>query len=374
MKTRVVFLSEETEMLGKVKELIFQDVKSENETKKVAIVLRLNSIVMCIYFLFLLCSFYFSGEISSVVLCVPCFFACAGAFYTTYLNRTRLAVVVTQLLMVVWIVGFVHAFGWDCGVQHFIFVLLILNFTTGYGSFRGKIFMSILACALRLALYAYTNRYEPAYALCHEVSVMFQVINTVFIFAAITAILGTFTEDSQEMEKKLVVYNEKLHRLASIDPLTGLLNRRSMKEYLQKKEQECRIGRISNLSLAIGDIDFFKKINDTYGHECGDLVLKRLSELFLETMGEQGEISRWGGEEFLFVFDNINGDEALIILDEIQKKLSKLEIPYGEETVRVTMTFGLSEYDFQGGMELSINDADTKLYRGKESGRNRIIY
>lgn len=361
-------------MFGQLKELVFKDVESENETKKVAVVLRLNSIVMCIYFLCLLLSFFISGEISSVILCVPCFFACAAAFYTTYLNQTRLAVMVTQLLMVVWIVGFVHAFGWDCGVQHFIFVLLILNFTTGYSRFGKKIFMSVLACALRLALYAYTNIYEPVYPLSHEVSVMFQVINTVFIFAGITAILGIFTEDSQDMEKKLVIYNEKLHRLASTDPLTGLLNRRSMKEYLAKKEKECRLGRISNLSLAIGDIDYFKKVNDTYGHDCGDLVLKRLAALFLCSMGDKGEISRWGGEEFLFVFDNRNGDEALIVLDEIQRELKKLEIPYGEKMVQVTMTFGLSEFDFQGGMEYSINDADTKLYRGKKMGRNRIIY
>lgn len=361
-------------MFGNLKNFIFQDVKSENETKKFAIVLRLNAIVMCIYFFSLMITFFISGETGAGLLCIPCFLACATAFYTTYLNRTGWAAFFTQGLMVIWIMGFVYAFGWDCGVQHFIFVILILNFTTGYSTLVKKICMSALACGFRLILYAWTSFYEPVYVFAPGVSAIFQVINTLFIFMAITVILGIFTEDSQEMEKKLVIYNEKLHRLASIDPLTGLLNRRSMKEYLQKKEMECRTGRINSLSLAIGDIDFFKKVNDTYGHDCGDLVLKSLADIFRHMMEEKGEVSRWGGEEFLFVFNNFNGDQAHVILGEIQNEMKKLEILYKDEKVRVTMTFGLSEFDFRGGMEYSINDADAKLYQGKESGRNKVVY
>lgn len=78
-----------------------------------------------------------------------------------------------------------------------------------------------------------------------------------------------------EMEQKLVQYNEKLHKLASLDPLTGLLNRRSMREYLEKRIKAYNDGHVESMALAIGDIDYFKKINDTYGHECGDIVLKK---------------------------------------------------------------------------------------------------
>lgn len=361
-------------MFQKIKNLVLQDVENENETKKVSVILRMNSITMCIYFLLLSCTFFITGEIRSVILCVPCFLAYAIAFYTTYLNMTKAATIFVQILTGCWIIGFVLEFGWDCGVQHFIFVLLVLNFTTSYRKLEVKIAMGVVLGVFRLMLYGYTSLHFPRYILDMQSSITFQVINTVFIFVAITVILAVFTEDAQEMEKKLLVYNEKLHKQASQDPLTGLRNRRSMREFLEKKEAECREGKIDNLSLALGDIDFFKKVNDTYGHECGDVVLRELAAVFKEVVGEKGEISRWGGEEFLFIFNNVNGDEALVILGELQRKMKKLEIPYKDEMIKITMTFGLSEFDFHRGGDYSINDVDAKLYKGKEAGRNRVIY
>lgn len=361
-------------MAEKFKQFIFQDVANENETKKVSVILRLNAIILCVYFLNLMITFFIMGMIKPAIMCIPGVCAYALAFYVTYINKTRLAVFFSQAVMLIWIVTFVVEFGWDCGVQHFIFVFLVIGFAVSYGGMAGKLQISAGACILRLLLFAYTNIFGAIFILNKPAVVVFQIVNTIYIFAAITTVMAVFTRDSQEMEKKLVLYNEKLHKLASLDPLTGLLNRRSMKAFLEKSEKECRNGIIENLSIAIGDIDFFKKVNDTYGHECGDQVLKKLADIFRESVAGRGTISRWGGEEFLFVFSNINGDEALIILDEMRKRLKRTEIPYNDEIVKVTMTFGLSEFDFQRGIDFSINEADTKLYQGKESGRNKIVY
>lgn len=361
-------------MICKLAKMIFQDVKCENETKKASIILRLNSIIMCVYFLILLCTFFITGDIKPVILCMPLFCAYVVSFYTTYLNMTKMSVIFVHILMGLWIIIFIRGFGWDCGVQHFVFVLLILNFTTNYSRLRWKITTGVLLCIFRLVLYAYTMTHVPVYTLDRSTYVIFQIINTIFVFIAMTTILSVFTEDSQEMEKKLVVYNEKLHRLAAMDPLTGLMNRRSMREYLEKKEEQCAEGKLDSLSIALGDIDHFKEVNDTYGHECGDMVLRQLAAVFIETAGEKCEICRWGGEEFLFVFDNINGDDALVVLDELQKKIKKTETVYKGEAVKVTMTFGLGEFDFKKGMDHSINDVDVKLYQGKQTGRNKIVY
>ncbi len=361
-------------MLQKIKNIVLQDVKSKNELNKVSVILRLDSIIMCIYFICLLSTFYITGEIASVLLCIPCFFAYALSFYTTYIDRTRLAVVFAHVLTIVWIIFFIRSFGWDCGAQNIIFVLIVLNFTTSYSRLRWKLVKCFLFCLFRLSLFAYTNFYLPIYPLEPEMIVMFQIINSVFSFIAITAFLAVSTDDTQEREKKLVIYNERLHRLASIDPLTGLLNRRSMLEYLEKKVDDCKCGRIDNLTIAIGDIDFFKKVNDTYGHECGDMVLRQLALVFSENLEETGEISRWGGEEFLLAFNNINGDDALIHLAELQKKVKALEIPYKDNIIKVTMTFGLGEFDFHRGLDYSINDVDRKMYQGKETGRDKIVY
>lgn len=361
-------------MFEKLKTVVFQDVASENETKKVSVILRLNAIVMFFYFVCLLIIFSVMERTQPAILCIPGACLYALSFYTTYINKTRFAVFFSQTVLLLWVVVFVAEFGWDCGVQHFIFVLLLIGFTVSYKGLRWKIAISISACLFRLMLFAIMNIYEARFVLGNGELNVFQIVNTVFIFAAITSVMTVFTKDSLEMEKKLVLYNEKLHRLASVDPLTGLLNRRSMKDYLVKKENDCREGIAENLSLAIGDIDFFKKVNDTYGHECGDLVLKELADLFKDFIGSKGVISRWGGEEFLFAFSNINGDEALVILAELRKHLKKLEIPYRGEVIKVTMTFGLCEFDFLRGINYSINEADAKLYQGKERGRDKIIY
>ena len=138
------------------------------------------------------------------------------------------------------------------------------------------------------------------------------------------------------------------------------------------------------MSIAIGDIDHFKKINDTYGHDAGDEVLKSLAKLFDDYMSEFGIAIRWGGEEFLFVFDDVNLDDAFVALDRLRLKISTLEILWKGERIPVTMTFGLTDInvmlsskdtdsDIENRIHEAIGDADKKLYMGKESGRNKVV-
>lgn len=361
-------------MFRKISDLIFQDVKNENETKKVAVTLRVSALILCIYFLSLFAAFCIIGDVKSAIMCIFCCVSYGLSFYTTYLNRTKFASTFSQMLMVLWIMVFIWEFGWDCGVQHFVFVLLVLNFTVSTNAMQYKILAAVLACAYRILLYAYTSRYEPFTTLSHGASVMFQIINTVFIFAELTAILIIFTKDSQEMEQKLIKYNEKLERLASLDPLTGLYNRRRMRQYLDQVEAEYSPNGMKFLSLALGDIDFFKKVNDSYGHETGDQVLKSVAKLFMKAIDGKGEVCRWGGEEFLIAFYDMNGDEALVLLTEILEQIRSMEVVHDGKRIHITMTFGLVEYHKASGVEGSIQEADKKLYRGKESGRNQIVY
>ena len=237
-----------------------------------------------------------------------------------------------------------------------------------------KIGAAALACAYRIFLYAYTNRYDPVTNISADTSVLFQIINTLAIFGELTAIMIVFTKDSQEMEYKLVKYNEKLEHMASIDPLTGLYNRRSMRSYLKKIVGKYVSGEIGYVSVAIGDIDFFKKTNDTYGHDAGDMVLKELAKVFLEVMGKEGKVCRWGGEEFLFVFPGMDMEEVQLLMSDLLDDIRHTPVLYERELIHVTMTFGVEEFGRNHTMESVIQEADRKLYLGKESGRNRVIY
>ena len=152
-----------------------------------------------------------------------------------------------------------------------------------------------------------------------------------------------------------------------LDGLTGLL---SQKSYLNRTLNL----RAEDKMLIVFDVDDFKNINDTYGHDAGDEVLKAVAELFMDKMKTYGRVCRWGGEEFLFVFYGRNGDAAYDVLQEIYDEIHRLTVSYENEEIRITMTFGLEEYDKNDGMEMAIRRADEKLYQGKETGRDKIVY
>lgn len=123
-----------------------------------------------------------------------------------------------------------------------------------------------------------------------------------------------------------------------------------------------------------GDIDLFKRINDTYGHDCGDAVLKWLTDLLQNTMDGKGWICRWGGEEFLLYFPEMNGDEATKVLIDFLLKLGRTTFRWKEEEIHISMTFGVGEYDFHSELDALIKQADEKLYIGKNKGRNQVVF
>ena len=174
---------------------------------------------------------------------------------------------------------------------------------------------------------------------------------------------------NNRMEKSIQEYLSSISEENLYDPMTGVYNKDvflSVCSLLIKQEIP--------FALYIIDFDNFKKVNDTYGHDAGDKVLKAISKVFREEMGDKYMAARWGGEEFLLLFPDTNGDAAFIKLCEIRRKIKDVVVTKGEEEIRVTMTFGLAEYDYSGSYEGMLTNADQKLYRGKEDGRDRIVY
>lgn len=162
-----------------------------------------------------------------------------------------------------------------------------------------------------------------------------------------------------------------LRTLVEQDMLTGLYNRRAGEARLCRTIGQSQKRGVS-YSVAIGDIDYFKNVNDTYGHECGDVVLKNVADLLKKHMDKQGYAIRWGGEEFLLVYENAESSVAyshlLKLLDDIRNHV----MTYEGQVIRVTLTFGLAEGNTDA-MEQLVKEADNKLYKGKTSGRNCII-
>ncbi|NFL43172.1 GGDEF domain-containing protein [Clostridium botulinum] len=163
------------------------------------------------------------------------------------------------------------------------------------------------------------------------------------------------------------LYQEKIMNLAMRDNLTQMYNRNYMESHIKELTNSKK-----RFSLAMLDIDFFKKFNDTYGHEFGDLVLKEVSNLIKSKLRKEDEIYRWGGEEFII---SISSDikQAAVILDRIREIIANYSISNGIDTVNITVSFGVAEFPKHGyGLEELLSCADKALYESKENGRNRV--
>lgn len=357
----------------KAKDFIMQDVKNVNETKRAAVLTRMFTLMMCAYFLIQGAVMAVCGEKVYAIFCLLCIAGYVWGFYSTYKDRTRMTILYTVASTVAWIFICQPMFGWECGAQHFVFVLLVFFFLTSHAVTIRKLLMAVGLCAVRLFLFQYTRTHDPVVILSESSINVLQYINTIGIFCMLTVIVILFCQNSLVMEQKLVLYNANLREIARHDPLTGLYNRRAMEEYLGGMVEQIEYGG-SWFNVAIGDIDYFKKINDRYSHEAGDEVLKNVAYLMQNFMKERGCVSRWGGEEFLFVFPDINGEEAASELEKLRELIEKLSVIFNGERISITMTFGVEEYDSAHPIDDTIIRADEKLYLGKKQGRNQVVF
>ena len=181
------------------------------------------------------------------------------------------------------------------------------------------------------------------------------------------------TEELEASNLKLIQAQEELIKLASTDSLTGLYNRRRSMETLQ--DQQTRFTRNKQaFSFVIADIDDFKSINDNYGHLCGDFILKEISRIFTELLRNQDTAGRWGGEEFNILLPETDKQGAEIVVEKLRAHISTQKFVYDDNTINVSMTFGISEYS---SADLSIDElirrADVALYEGKENGKDCVV-
>jgi diguanylate cyclase (GGDEF)-like protein len=176
----------------------------------------------------------------------------------------------------------------------------------------------------------------------------------------------------EDMNRKLATALARMELMAMIDPLTGIGNRRY---FLERIEQEFVRSRRygASLSIAMVDIDDYKKVNDRYGHECGDIVLQWISAMLTGDLRREDIIARWGGEEFILAFPETNIEGAGIIAEKLRSMVSTAVLDYRGNSIGVTVTIGLANVNFNLTIDENIRMADDAMYRGKRSTKNCII-
>jgi len=254
--------------------------------------------------------------------------------------------------------------GLECGFQYYIYTLVFLPFFTLNYTKHVRLVRVIFVIFISILLEIWGKQNEPFISL-NEMIIYILHISNLFIFLFIMSIISyLYITNTEEHKNKLINQN-------NLDYLTNLFNRRyivkaSEKNFLAYEKEGITFG------LLLIDIDYFKKINDTYGHICGDKVLVELSDLLKNMLRSPIVVSRWGGEEFLLLFSNINKEELKIIAERIRNGVENACMNCNNKKIQITITLGGAISENDESFDALLLRADTALYKGKENGRNQV--
>ena len=263
--------------------------------------------------------------------------------------------------------------GWAPGFPLYIIgimpVIFYMHFSLDESAGLHESLLIGLTCLLTFVICKIISyKINPIYVISERASTYIYLFNTFFVFAPLLFFLLFFLLEIQFSKSVLEEQNARLDKMAGIDALTGLYNRRSMDKLLKGAADSGR-----TFSVIICDIDDFKRINDTYGHNSGDEVLRKLSEAIVSILREHDYVCRWGGEEILILAEGTPLSGAALVAERIRAQIEGLEIHSEENIIRCTVTAGAAESTEAGSVEKIIGLADDRLYSGKKSGKNKVV-
>ncbi len=345
---------------------------SENKIEIKSFLYLGNAMILTVH-VFLLLFFAVTRVTPMIFVNIGSLLTYAVLFWIIKWEWTRMYIVVTLAEIIVHMLLAIAHVGWGCGFQYYFFGAMAMVFYTDYFYARAKLkrvntmlFSVICAAAFPGALIL-SHIHVQDYVLGEEIAAVLTVLNALFMFFFAVVCFWLLVS-------KATFYENELTRQATHDKLTELVNRNYLIEYLQRIYEE---ENMAEYWLAMLDIDDFKKINDTYGHNCGDYVLKSVAALIAENSCGMTPC-RWGGEEFILVGrmaeHRLQGPgSASFVMEKLRRAVEKYDFRYENREISVTVTIGLSRYEQGLGVDEWINAADTKLYQGKQSGKNRLV-
>ncbi len=265
--------------------------------------------------------------------------------------------------------------GWQFGFPLYIIALVPLSYYICYtikADYRKLYTATLLARFSFLSFVGCRGLGLSTTPFYKENKETFQIVvygfNTICAFALLLGFSLIFLLEMQSMTQQLEQQNTLLEELANIDPLTGLYNRRSMHKFLSQAVEEKE-----DFSLIMCDIDDFKKLNDNYGHEFGDIVLKGVSDIIKKQTAEGDYACRWGGEEILILCNRPLTEEVRRTAEAIRRNIAEKNFDYKGAAIHCTLTLGLASHKADQKIEKTISEADMKLYQGKRDGKNVVV-
>lgn len=249
--------------------------------------------------------------------------------------------------------------------------IIILFFAMFKLKLRGQVFVSVNALLLMgvtttMLGILWPQTYDPTTELVHFIVLLTILPPVALLGAQLTSMRAKLHQQKDDLVKAL----EHIKNLADRDELTGLLNRRCMRDMIMHHVKlQSRNG--AGCSLALIDLDHFKRINDSHGHVVGDDVLRLFSQEVRKVLRETDLVARWGGEEFLVLLTGTQVDQAVTATERVREGLAKAAGPQQAPDLRVQFSAGVAELMPLESMDKAIERADEALYRAKALGRNR---
>jgi diguanylate cyclase len=277
-------------------------------------------------------------------------------------RRNRLAVMLIRTEVLVHAGLGTVLIGWESGFHYFLLMFIPALFVSMRA--RSAWILAICLWAYYVGLDVLMWYVEPLQPISSSALLGVHIFNLTVVFCMFSYLALFYVTTVTRAHKRL-------GRMATTDSLTGLFNRRHMIA-LTEKELARQHRRPSNLTLMLMDVDYFKQINDQYGHDAGDRVLDAVSLSLKNAMREQDFIGRWGGEEFLAVLPETDLEQASASAERIRKAVQDLVVDYDGNAISVTLSIGITQYCADELLSNTIARADHALYEGKSAGRNRV--
>lgn len=190
------------------------------------------------------------------------------------------------------------------------------------------------------------------------------------LYRTLTQRTERLVKEKAQLETQLSNMNRSLNLATRIDPMTGLANRRAIMEVIEQEfSRASRHQRATSIIMA--DMDYFKKINDTYGFNTGDDVLVEVSRVLRGCLRNEDVCGRWGGEEFLFLLPETPLDGALAVANKIRESVAMTEFKANKYGIQLTVSLGICEHHSGQDIFEAISKADQALFQAKLGGRNR---
>lgn len=263
--------------------------------------------------------------------------------------------------------------GWPLGFAMYIIaitpVVFYMHFSLNEGhTLKESLLIGVCAAIAFVTCRIISYNIPPSYEISDKAAVLIYIYNSLITFVMLLFFSLLFLREMQYSHAVLEEQNERLDKMAGVDALTGLYNRRSMSKFL-----DTAVLSGKTYSLIMCDIDDFKKVNDTYGHDAGDEVLKSISAALSNSLRNGDYVCRWGGEEILILATGTDLPAAAQVAERLRKVVDELPICHKGTDIHCTITISAADSTEEEEPADIITLADNRLYVGKRGGKNCVI-